>query len=31
VEYLLSERGGLFDPVCVDACIATLEDRIFTL
>jgi putative nucleotidyltransferase with HDIG domain len=31
LEYLRSERGHLFDPACVDACIATLEDGTFTL
>lgn len=31
LAYLLSERGGLFDPSCVDACIATLEDGSFAI
>lgn len=31
LAYLLSERGVLFDPDCVDACIATLEDGAFAL
>ena len=31
LAYLRSERDGLFDPACVDACIATLEDGTFTL
>ncbi len=31
LEFLLSERGRLFDAACIDACIATLEDGTFTL
>jgi putative nucleotidyltransferase with HDIG domain len=31
LAYLLKERGRLFDPDCVDACIATLEEGAFTL
>jgi putative nucleotidyltransferase with HDIG domain len=31
VEFLVAERGHLFDSACIDACIATLEDGTFTL
>ena len=31
IAYLRTERGILFDPACVDACIATVEDGTFAL
>jgi putative nucleotidyltransferase with HDIG domain len=31
IEYLVSERDRLFDPDCVDACVAILQDGTFTM
>jgi HD-GYP domain-containing protein (c-di-GMP phosphodiesterase class II) len=31
IGYLRAQRGQLFDPDAVDACVAVLEDDLFTL